>query len=798
MFEQIKHISVLGAGVMGSRIACTLANAGFEVLLLDMVNEGITPQEIKKGYSTQDAFIRNKKVRESFEYICGQKPSPLFSSSLKENITLGNFTDDFKNIGNSQWIIEAVSEKLEIKNKLFDLVEKYRNVNSIISTNTSGISIETLCLNRSQPFKSHFIGTHFFNPPRYLSLLEVIPSSFTKPELVDFFLLFADKFLARTPILCKDTPAFIGNRMGIFSIFCILHLANEMDLNIVETDSLTGKLLGKPASATYRTSDIVGLDTLTFVANDLYNNLPNDESKHIFKQPDYLLQMQQAGYLGDKSGSGFYKKIKTADGKSIFLSLNFKNLEYEFQQNNLEAQLLPLQTIKDLKSRLLASINLDNQAGHFYRKYTAQILSYAANRIPEITNHFQNIDLAMKTGFGWEMGPFEIWDSIGIDKGIQLINECGLSAPSWILNPPNSFTSFYKIQDKQLFAFNFDKSTYIQIEGSKTQISLSLLKPEQVIWQNGGVNLLDLNDSVLLCEFTSKMNSITPNVLEGITQCLKIAEEKNNALVIANQGKNFSVGADLAYILQLSLEKNWQAIDDYIHFFQQTSLYIRYSSIPVVLATHEMVLGGACEFCLHADFVQMAPETKIGLVETNVGLIPAGGGTKEFTLKASDSFASSQINEHILKEYFFKITDAKVSESAFNALEMGYLNKKNVAISSRLTTLIYDAKQQAIKLLNSNYISPKKNKPIKILGKPMLALLQSLNFNLKSAGLINAHQEKIFNSLAYVMCGGNISEQTWVDENYLLKLEREVFLSLCADEESIEKIKAIVYKNKKA
>lgn len=797
MKRTIKKVAVLGSGIMGSRIACHFANIGLEVLLLDIVPKELAPEEQAKGLSLDDIKVRNKIVDSSLQAAIKTNPSPVYNSSIVKNIKTGNFEDNMKDIASCDWTIEVVVENLDIKKKVYEQVEKYRKPGTLITSNTSGIPIHMMAEGRSEDFKKHFLGTHFFNPPRYLRLLEIIPTPYTDPEIVDFLMYFGDKFLGKTTVLCKDTPAFIANRVGVYSIMSLLHLVEKMDLTVEEVDKFTGPALGRPKSATFRTTDVVGLDTMINVANGLYQNVPNDEAREKFILPEYVKKMQENKWLGDKTKQGFYKKTKGEGGKTEILALDLKTLEYHPQEKVKSSTLEATKPIENLQERMRVYAKGKDKAAEFFRISFSGLFEYVSNRIPEISDETYRIDDAMRAGFGWELGPFEVWDALGLKEGIEIMKEQGNHPANWVnemLAAGN--TSFYKVEDGVKKYYDIPSKTYKVIPGTEAFIILDNIRTNKTIWKNAGTTLIDLGDGILNLEFHTKMNTIGGEVLAGINKAIDIAEKDYRGLVIGNDGANFSAGANVGMIFMMAVEQEWDEVNMAIRMFQNTSMRLRYSSIPVVLAPHNLALGGGCEFCLHADHVQLNAETYMGLVEFGVGLIPGGGGTKEFALRASDEFEEGQIEQNVLKERFLTIGMAKVSTSALEANDLGYLQKDKFSISMNRSRLIADAKEKALELADAGYTQPVQRKDIKVLGKSGLGMVYAGANTMKSGNYISEHDQKISQKLGYVMCGGDLSAPTLVTEQYLLDLEREAFLSLCGEKKTLERIQSIITKGK--
>ena len=788
MNKKITKVIVIGSGIMGSRIACHFANIGVEVLLLDILNPN--NDEIKES-----TFLRNKIVNESLNDTLKSKPSPIYSKKFINRIQTGNLTDDIEKISDADWIIEAIIENLEIKKTLFNKIEKHRKKNSIISSNTSGIPINQMTQGRSDDFCKNFCGTHFFNPPRYLKLLEIIPSQKTNPDLINFLMSYGEKFLGKKTVLCKDTPAFIANRIGIAGIASLFNIIKEIDLSIEEIDTLTGTIIGRPKSATFRTCDLVGIDTLNNVAKGVYENCSNDENRNIFNLPSFIEKMINNKWLGDKTKQGFYKKTKDKNGKRKILSLDLSSFSYSEKKKVKFEVIGKAKKIKNLKDRFNVLISGNDKASNFYKKMFGTMFSYVSNRVPEISNDIYKIDDAMKAGFGWEMGPFEIWDSIGINKGIDLIKRENLTIPKWLEKTTN-LDSFYSIEDGNKQFYDITENRKSDVPVLNKFILLNNLRSKNVLWKNDGVSVFDIGDGVLNIEFHTKMNSIGEDVINGVQKGIEIAEKNYRGIVIGNQGAHFSAGADISMIFTLAVEQEYKKLDLAIKTFQDTSMLIRYSSIPIVVAPHGFTFGGGCEFTLHADAVQCAAETYMGLVELGVGLIPGGGGTKEMALRASDAYYEGDIELPRLKEYFLNIGQAKVSTSGQEAFELGYLRKGIDCISINTEKQIQDAKEKVILIDNSGYTKPIRRKNIKVLGNQALGMFIVGADSFKEGNYITEHEKLMSEKLAHVLCGGNLSSPTIVSEQYLLDLEREAFLSLCGEEKTLERIKYMLEKGK--
>ena len=784
MKRTIKKVTVLGSGVMGSRIAAHFAGVGVQVLLLDIAQKDL-PAEANSAE-------RNKIVNDALAAAVKSNPSPLYSLDVLKKITTGNFTDNMKDIADSDWIIEVVVERLDIKQSVFAEVEKYRKHGTLITTNTSGIPIHMMTEGRSDDFKKHFCGTHFFNPPRYLRLLEIIPTPFTDAEVVHFLMNYGDLYLGKTTVLAKDTPAFIANRIGVFGMMAIMNTMEKLGLNIDEIEALTGPVIGRPKSSTFRTADVVGVDTLVKVAKGVYENCPADEAKEIFNIPVWLTKMVDNNWLGDKTGQGFFKKTKAGDGASDIQVLNLKTLEYEPRQKARFATLETAKSIEALPTRLKALAAGTDKAGEFYRQFHYALFSYISHRIPEISDEVYRVDDAMMAGFGWEIGAFESWDALGFVKTTEAMKAAGYNIAPWIDEMiVAGITAFYKVENGKRLYYDVITKTYKPLPGGEAFIVMKNFANE-TIWKNSACRTYHLGGDVLGLEWYTKMGSIGGEVLEGIQKSILIAEEKYKGLVIANEGANFSAGANVGMIFMLAIEQDFDEIDMAIRMFQNTMMRVRYSSIPVVLAPHGLALGGGCEICLHADKVIAAAETYTGLVEVGIGVIPGGGGTKEFVLRAADEMHNGEPETITLQNRFLTIATAKVATSAFEAFNLGIYRKGEDDVSVNIARRISEAKNAVLNLYNDGYTMPVQRNDIKVLGRSGLGAMYAGINGMFVGKYATEHDVTVAKKLAYVMCGGDLSEQTLVSEQYLLDLEREAFLSLTGEKKTLERIQSIL------
>ncbi|HPG10078.1 MAG TPA: 3-hydroxyacyl-CoA dehydrogenase/enoyl-CoA hydratase family protein [Chitinophagaceae bacterium] len=780
----IQKVAVLGSGVMGSRIACHFAGIGIQVLLLDIV-----PRDIKADASRSE---RNKIVNDALTAAIKSNPSPVFHKDVVKKITTGNFEDNMKDIAGCDWVIEVVIERLDIKQKVFEQVEQFRKPGTLITSNTSGIPIHLMAEGRSEDFKKHFCGTHFFNPPRYLRLLEIIPTRYTDPDIVDFLMQYGDLYLGKRTVLCKDTPAFIANRIGVFGMMAIMNVKEKLQLSIDEIDALTGPIIGRPKSATFRTADVVGIDTLVKVANGVAENCPDDEARDQFAIPAWLEKMVVNNWLGDKTGQGFFKKIKGVDGKSEILTLNLDTMEYHPRVKPKFATLETAKPVDDLNSRLKMLVSGQDKAGEFYRLFHYGLFSYISHRIPEISDELYRVDDAMMAGFGWEIGAFESWDVLGVAKTTDAMKAAGYKVAAWVdemLAAGNK--SFYKIEGGKKYCYDPATKTYKPLPGGEAFIVMSNFQDKQ-IWKNGSCRLYDMGDDVLGLQWFTKMGSIGGDVLSGIQTAIDKAEKNYKGLVIANEGPNFSAGANVGMIFMLAIDQEYDELDMAIRMFQNTMMRARYSAVPVVVAPHGLALGGACELSLHADKCCPAAETYTGLVELGVGLIPGGGGTKEFTLRASAEMHEDEPETITLKNRFLTIATAKVATSAHEAFGLGIYRKGLDEVVMNIERRISEAKKSVLEIYSSGYTTPVRRNDIKVLGRSALGALYAGIHAMKTANYATEHDGLVAKKLAYVMCGGDLSEPTLVSEQYLLDLEREAFLSLCGERKTLERIQSVL------
>ena len=786
--RKIKSVAVLGSGIMGSRLACHFANIGVKVYLLDIVPRDLSEDEKDKPEA------RNRIVNAALKTALKSNPSPVYNKQVAKRITTGNFEDNMDWLSKVDWVLEAVIENLKIKKTVFDQVEQHRKPGSLVTSNTSGIPIHMMLGGRSEDFQAHFAGSHFFNPPRYLRLLEIIPTAKTHPEVVDFLMHYGDLFLGKETVLCKDTPAFIANRIGVFSIMAIFHLMEEMGLTIEEIDAVTGPVSGRPKSATFRTSDLVGIDTLVKVAQGVGQNCPNDEAKDLFEIPDFLQKLVDNNWLGDKTGQGFYKKSKDENGKRVIEALNLKTFEYEPKTKPRFESVGAARKEDNVRKRVKILSKGSDKAAKFMQKLNLEVAAYTSMRIPEIADHLYQIDDAMRAGFGWELGPFETWETIGVERMLNLMDTEGFEPASWVKEMVDAgITNFYKSEGGNRYYYDISSKAYKLIPGRESLIVLDDYRSNDLVWGNKGASLHDIGDGVLCLEFHTKMNAIGSEILQGINKSIDIAESQGwKGLVIGNDATNFSAGANLAMMLMLAIEQEYDELNIAINYFQKTVMRLRYSGIPVVLAPHGLTLGGGCEMSLHADSTIAAAETYIGLVEFGAGLIPGGGGTKEFVVRTSDSFYTGDPQLPTLQERFTTIATAKVATSGYEAFDIGVLHTDKDDVVINQSRQIADAKAKVLDMYADGYSMPVQRDDIKVLGRTALGTLYAGIEAFGISGFASEHDQKIARKLAFVMAGGDLSQPTQVSEQYLLDLEREAFLSLLGERKTLERIQHIL------
>ncbi|WP_116124784.1 3-hydroxyacyl-CoA dehydrogenase/enoyl-CoA hydratase family protein [Lewinella sp. IMCC34183] len=789
--RHIRRVAVLGSGVMGSGIACHFANVGLEVLMLDILPRDMDATETRSA-------VRNSVAAQALQAAIKSKPAPLYDKDFVKRITVGNFTDDMEQLGDYDWIIEVVVERLDIKQKVLKQVDEVRRRGSLVTTNTSGIPIRMIQEGMSEDFRQHFCGTHFFNPARYLRLFEIIPGPDTKEEVLDFFMRYGQLYLGKTTVMAKDTPAFIGNRIGVFSLSKSYQLTDDLGLRIETVDKLTGPALGRPKTGTFRLGDLVGHDTGAHVMTGIRENAPDDEASAVMEIPQYYQFLLDNDFLGNKSGQGFYKKTTDDEGNRVILGLNLKTLEYEAPQREDLPSLKTAKQIDDLPRRVQALFKAEDKGGEFVRRMLAGLFAYSANRIPEISDNIYSIDDAMRAGYAWKMGPFEYWDAVGLQAGIDAAEADGATLPQWVKDMQSAgHDTFYKREDGKLKYYDLESQSYKVKPGTEAFIILDNYREQTPVYQNSEVTLHDIGDGVACLEFTSAHNSIGEGVLRGYQEAItKLEEEGWRGMVLGNNADNFSVGANLMLIAQLAYQQEFDELNQAVNLFQQSVMRLRYSAIPVVAATQGYVFGGGCESLMHCDAGAVAAESYIGLVEAGIGVIPGGGGTKEFALRASDSFFEGDVMIPTLIDRFKTVAMASVSTSGYEAYNYGYLIEGRDKIVVNKDRNITEAKSMVLDLANDGYTMPRQRDDITVLGRGGLAALYAAANELQKGHFASAHDIKIAKKIAWVLCGGDLTGTQQVSEQYLLDIEREAFLSLCGEQKTLERIQHMLQTNK--
>ena len=784
--KRIRKVAVLGSGLMGTGIAAHLAGCGLEVLMLDILPFDLTEAEAKKPAA------RNRMAASSLASALKAKPAPFFDNAFTSRITIGNFTDDMAKIQDCDWIIEVVVERLDIKKQVYEQVEQHRKPGTLVTSNTSGIPIHLMAEGRSEDFKKHFCGTHFFNPARYMRLFEVIPTDHTDPEVTVFFMHFGDVYLGKQTVLCKDTPAFIANRVGVYAMAKIFELTHELGLGIDTADLLTGPAIGRPKTGTFRLADLVGMDTAVHVINGMKQYCPDDEQISKMEVRQFLNFLVENKFFGNKSGKGFYQKTaeKDAKGRPVVLALNLDTLEYAVPSKEKLPILDTLRQIEELPRKIKAIFNGSDKGAEMLQRSFLGLFAYVSNRIPEISDTAYAIDDALRAGFAWEVGPFQYWDMVGVAEGIALAEKQGEKIADWVKEMvANGNESFYKTESGKRLCYNPLSKKYEPLPGGDSFIILDAYRAQKPVYSNAECTLHDLGDGVLCLEFHSKMNAIGEGILRGINDSIQIAEEQGwKGLVIGNNAAQFTVGANLMMVAMLAFEQNWDELNMATHLFQQTSMRIRYSAIPVVIATQGYVFGGGCEFSMHADSVVAAAESYIGLVEVGVGIIPGGGGTKEFALRLYDETKhEGDVQIPRLIDRFKTIATAQVATSAYEAFNFGYLQHEKDSVVHNAARNISEAKKRVLELA-TDYVMPIQRKDIQVLGRTGLGALYVAAHSLKLGNYASEHDVLIAQKVAWVLCGGDLTSPQAVSEQYLLDIEREAFLSLCGEQKTLARI----------
>ncbi|CAI8931740.1 putative 3-hydroxyacyl-CoA dehydrogenase [Brevibacillus sp. IT-7CA2] len=798
MERKIRKAAVLGSGVMGAGIAAHLANVGIPTYLLDIVPRELTAEESKKGLTLSDSVVKNRIAQAGRDRLLKEKPAPLYDKKNIDLITVGNFEDHLSCLSEVDWIIEVVVENIEVKKSVFAMVEAHRKPGTIVSSNTSGVSINEMAEGRSDDFRKHFLGTHFFNPPRYLKLLELIPGLDTDPQVISFMKHFGEHVLGKGMVVCKDTPNFIANRIGTYGLQVSIHEMVRLGLGVDEVDALTGPVIGRPKSATFRTLDVVGLDTYVHVAGNVRNKSTDEQERSVFEVPEFVLQMVEKRWIGQKAGQGFFKQVKTEKGKEI-MALSVDTLEYRPSVRPKFASLETAKTVKTLPEKLRALAYGKDKGSEFVWSVFKKVLLYSAEKAHEIADDIVSVDQAMKWGFGWEMGPFETWDAIGLEKSVAKMREENEKIPALVEELlASGKTSFYQKEQGKRSVFSIG-GTYKDVEESKENINLAALKEQgKLIKKNAGAALIDLGDGVACLEFTSPHNALGMDVLQMASQAAEEVQKNFAGLVIGNQGKNFCVGMNLAMALMEAQDENWLELDMLVTNFHKTARALRYMHRPVVAAPFGMTLGGGVEVVYLADRVQVSAETYLGLVEVGVGLLPGGGGTKEMLFRAMENVpegGSVPVDPFpFVAKAFEAIAMAKVSTSGQEAINLGYLRPTD-RISVNADHLLFDAKQLVLAMDKEGYTPPAPRK-IRVIGETGYANLRQNIYAMKKSGYISEHDELIASKVAYVMSGGNVPAGTEVTESYILELEKQAFLELIKTPKSQQRMQHMLTKNK--
>jgi len=796
MSHQIKKVGVIGAGVMGATIAAHMANVGLETVLLDIVPPKMPDDLAKKGMKEDSKQFRNLFAANGLQGALKSRPASFYIPDDAQLITIGNLEDDLKLLSDCDWIVEVVVEILDIKKDLLAKLEKVAKADALITTNTSGISVAAMSGHLSDDFQGRFFGTHFFNPPRYMKLFEIIPGPKTKPENIAEMALFAEKRLGKGVVFAKDTPNFIGNRIGVFSGAITNKLMEDFDFQVEQVDAITGTVIGRPKMATYRLADLVGLDIMGHVADNVLQNCPKDERLEVFKPSAWTMKMVENRWLGNKTKGGFYKKVKGEGGKKDLLVLDWKTLEYRPKQKAKFASLEMANQQPGTKGKLKSIYYAKDEAGKFVFKLLSEILIYSANRIPEISDDVVNIDNAMKWGYNWKLGPFETWDALGVEKSAAKMKEAGYALPAWVEDMLKAGVgAFYKMENGVQYFYDVAAGGYKEVEISPQIILLPALKDRnKLVVGNKGASIIDLDDGVICLEFHTKMNSLGADIISMMDKsCDMIEQGKFEGLVIANHGSNFSVGANLMLVLFTAQEEEWDELEFMVKKLQDSYMRLKYLGKPVVVAPHQMALGGGCECCLHGDRVVAAAETYIGLVEVGVGVIPAGGGSKELLIRNTEErlfriqrggvYPKDVFLLPFVARAFENIAMAKVATSAKEAIKMGILRSTD-KVCLNADYRIKMAKDNVLALNLAGYEAPKPLKKIRVMGKDARGTLNYVLYNMQKAGFATPHDVTVGNKLAYVLTGGNVLPDTEVTEQHLLDLEREAFVSLCGTKET--------------
>ncbi|MFC4599822.1 3-hydroxyacyl-CoA dehydrogenase/enoyl-CoA hydratase family protein [Cohnella hongkongensis] len=795
MNKPIRKAAVIGSGMMGSGIAAHLANVGIPCLLLDVTPAQLTGEEAAKGLTPEHPAVRSRLASAAVAKLKKTNPPPLYDEAFAERITPGNLDDHLASIGEVDWVIEAVVENLQVKRELLSRIERYWESGTIVSSNTSGISIDAMSAHCGEAFRRHFMGTHFFNPPRYMKLLEIVPGRETNPELVDRMRSFCEKTLGKGVVLAKDTPNFVANRIGTYGLLATLREMEAGGYTVEEIDAVTGPAMGRPKSATFRTLDLVGIDTFVHVADNVFGSVREETEREAFRAPQALKSLVDRGWLGEKSGQGFYRKTKGPDGKSEIASLDLSAMTYSPRKKAGSGSLEAAKLAKGAGEKIKALLSGGDRYSGLAWSLLKQVLVYSAEKVGEIADTIEEIDNAMKWGFNWELGPFEIWDAIGLARSVERMEREGTPVPPWVKDwIAQGNETLYRKENGLLFYVH--EGTFRQAEERPEVVSLPSLKERgRTIRSNGGASLIDLGDGVACLEFHSPNNAIGGDILSMITQSVEEVRRNYEGLVIANQGRNFCVGANLMLLLMEAQDEEWDEVDGIVRLFQNAMYAVKRLEKPVVAAPHRMTLGGGVEACLPADQVIASAETYYGLVETGVGLIPAGGGCKEFAIRIGKSAGLPEADlQPYLNRAFETIGMAKVSSSGHDAKRLGYLRETDRVLANQ-DHLIYEAKQAVLRMAQAGY-EPIREERIRVAGAEGKAVLQLGAIGMRESGYISDHDLKIAKKLAHVLAGGDVPAGALVTEQYLLDLEREAFLSLCGEPKTQQRMQHMLTKGK--
>ena len=797
MSHRIEKVAVMGAGVMGSAIAGHLANVGTPCYLMDVVPRDLTPEERTQGLTMESPSVRNRLAAAGVKNALRARPGAFYTQEDSELITIGNFEDNLEWVREADWIIEVIVEDLAVKRDFFKKLEPYRSPDAIISTNTSGISVAAMAEDMSPGFREHFLGTHFFNPPRYMHLLELIPLEATRPDVVERMRFFGENVLGKGLVFAKDTPNFIANRIGSYGMAQVMRMMIEEGYEIDEVDAITGQAVGRPKTATFRTADLVGLDVILHVGRNLRETITDKKEKAAFELPEFMGKMVENRWLGMKTGQGFYKKVR-ADGKDEILVLDYNTLDYRPRKRVSIPSLDMARNVDDVRERIKTVVYADDRAGTFAWKILKKTLLHAADRLPEICDEIIHIDHAMRWGFNWELGPFEIWDAIGVRRSVERMEKEGEKIPPLVQALlAQGLESYYRSDQGERFFFDLPVSDYRKIEENPKVVLLPSLKERNMtIRSNPGASLIDMGDGVPCLEFHSKMNAIGQDTGQMIREALDEVERNFEGLVIGNHGANFSVGANLMLILFEIQDDNWDILDALVREFQTTTMAIKYAKKPVVAAPAGMALGGGCEVSMACARIRAAAETYMGLVEVGVGLIPAGGGCKEMLIRSMEAIPEGVDADPFpfVRRAAENIAMAKVATSAKEARKFGYMRSTDPITINR-DHLLFEAKQTVLALAREGYTPPRPRK-IPVLGDRGRALMKMAAFYMQEGHYASPYDAHIAERVAYVLCGGDVLPKTEVTEQHLLDLEREVFLSLCGEPRTQERIQYMLTKGK--